>query len=293
MRPTRVAHLDPVFTTATLVEAPREPNFKITLSEVDEAAELQVDQWISLEKKKTSKDAHEEAKIEGMKGDHSLVKKLLSKAEEIREEDVDEKEFFQREASLAAPIPGKLVNLPFPPPQKERKQMEFDPKDLDLTEVAEDVQITQNWPQGIVSYSVSRMKIGFNQPMIAVGSVDDVAEQHANLGITIEPEAKGEWRYTCFVPKGLKSALGGELKEEKKWTFKTPTLRADKIHFAPARYLDPILYAVFNQDVRKEVIYEKSLVDAGELKLIPIQPDKGHSPVYNPAERSLEKKILK
>mmetsp|Transcript_13894 Transcript_13894/g.26333 ORF Transcript_13894/g.26333 Transcript_13894/m.26333 type:complete len:231 (-) Transcript_13894:16-708(-) len=212
-----------------ITDDPSKSRFQLNLSEVDEMAVLKVDEWVLLDEKSGKEQkAPDEPKVEGMEGDAEIVKKLLAKATPIEAKADDEKDFFKREKSIKPPIPGEIVNVPFPGKPSDRKQVEFDPKDINVEEVCNDVNVTRFSPSGDVHYPATRLKIAFDQPMVSVGTVDDVAAEFKNMGIKIEPPVKGEWRwsgtklcqfmadhrfrysteYKITVPKGLKSALG-------------------------------------------------------------------------------------
>eukprot|EP00466_Bigelowiella_natans_P005341 jgi/Bigna1/75662/fgenesh1_pg.36_\ len=271
----------------------QESRFQLNLGEVDEMAVLAVDEWIQIDDKKDDKAPKEETKVEGISGGSDLIKKLLNKAAPIKAEAEDEKEFFKREMSIKPPLPGKITNVPFPGKQEERKQLSFDPKDINVEEVAENLNVTRYFPEGEVGYSCSRLKIAFDQPMVSVGTVTDVAAQFAKMGINISPEAKGNWQwsgtklcqfmaqhrfrysteYKVTIPKGLKSALGGVLEEEKSFVFKTPTLSFSSFSSFPHMDLSPVLCCTFNQDVRKEELCKALKVVGTSATPIFLTPD--------------------
>ena len=148
-----------------------------------------------------------------------------------------------------------------------------------------------------MSYPVSRLKIAFDQPMVSVGTVDDVADEFAKTGIKIQPEAKGDWRwsgtklcqfmaehrfrysseYKVTVPKGLKSALGGSLENDASFSFSTPLVQISSFSAFPRLCLDPVVCVTFNQDVKKDVIYK-------QMNLMSRSGDKAKMEVIDPSD---------
>ncbi|GAB5357599.1 hypothetical protein AAMO2058_000388100 [Amorphochlora amoebiformis] len=263
-----------------------ETRFQLTLTEADEMAVLKVDEWVEIKDKKEGEE--KSPKVDRIPGEDELVKKLLSKAAPIEAKDDDVKEFFKREKSIKPPIPGKIVNVAFPGKPEERKEVEFDPKDLNLDEVADAVEVTRVAPEGNVHYPISRIKIGFNQAMVSVGTVDDVASEFKDMGIKISPTVEGAWRwsgtklcqfmcktrcrysttYKVSVPTGLKSAIGGSLEKDKSFQFTTPTVKIGHLSDFPSQDIKPVITVTFNQDIKKEVLYKSMKVTGNKAPKI-------------------------
>ena len=120
------------------------------------------------------------------------------------------------------------------------------------------------------------LSITFNQPMVPVGTVDQLAA--ADVPVTITPAVEGRWQwigtstlrfdaadrdrlpmatdYTITVPAGTRSASGAELAEAVEVAFSTPPaevrgLAGDDRQDLP---LQPVLVATFDQDVDAEAV---------------------------------------
>ena len=114
-------------------------------------------------------------------------------------EHTDEQEFFKREATIKAPKTSKVIEIPFPPPAVDRKE------DLDIDiEQLKQLAKQEAGPLVIERFSpnqtesnhpLANVTITFNQPMIAVSSLDEKMNIE-DLGISLTPKLEGRWRWT-------------------------------------------------------------------------------------------------
>jgi len=302
----------------TIISDPSAPKnaesgrFGLTLAEVDEMAVLKVDEWLEIKDDK-KKEEPSPPKVTHVSGDEDLVEKLLSKAADIETEEGDEKDFFKREKTLKPPVPGTITNLPFPGKPEDRKELTFDPKDLNLEEMAEALNVTRFTPEGRVGYPISRLRIAFDQPMVSVSGVDDVKEEFEKMGIKITPEAKGSWRwsgtkllqfhsdarfrystkYEVTVPKGLKSALGGELEAARSFNFETPRVQIVSSSAFPHWERDPVVTITFNQEVDKSVVAKEMNISPAVGQIVIDLEGKSDEEVSSSLQDMLDKGDLK
>ena len=135
------------------------------------------------------------------------------------------------------------------------------------------------------------LSITFNQAMVPVGTVDQLAA--ADVPVTITPAVEGRWQwigtstlrfdaagrdrlpmatdYTITVPAGTRSVSGAELAEAVEVAFSTPPaevqgLTGDGRQDLP---LQPVLVATFDQDVDAEAVLARVTVTAdGEARAV-------------------------
>jgi hypothetical protein len=164
------------------------------------------------------------------------------------------------------------VPVPFPPPAVPRAEEKMDAKALEALGQTEagaiTIERTVPMQGSLLTVPLSAATITFNQPMIAVAALEEVKAEHAGLGITITPEAKGDWRwtgtqtlqyvaehrfrfateYSLKVPRALTSAIGGELKDAFELKFKTtPVVVRNSLPQGTTQTLRPRVFVMFNQ----------------------------------------------
>merc|ERR1712232_443562 len=120
------------------------------------------------------------------------VKKLLSRAEDIKQEQKDVKEFLMREKSIKAPKTGERNKVPFPPPETDKPPETLDPKKLEelAKQEVDDLKIERYSPTGELN-AVPALSITFNQPMIALSSISDIEQM--DIPAKLEPSVSGKW----------------------------------------------------------------------------------------------------
>ncbi|CAF2761726.1 unnamed protein product [Rotaria sp. Silwood2] len=193
---------------------------------------------------------------------------------ELIAESADEQEFFKREVTMKAPKTSKIIQTPFPPPPSGRTE------DLDIDiEQLKQIAKQEAGPLIIERYSPSERQIDyvlstitltFNQPMIAVSSLDEQTNAE-DLGISLTPIIDGRWRwtgtktlqfeakhrlpystnYTLTVNKEhCVSAIGGNLVDA--FFFEFSTTAPKVLQFLPygtVSTLKPKCFLLFNQKI--------------------------------------------
>ncbi len=175
--------------------------------------------------------------------------------------------------SLLPPLVGDTVAVPFPP-------LTTEPPDPATTATGP-LRVLRVQPEGEVGVAPF-LTVTFDQAMVPVGTVDDLAA--ADVPVRLEPEIEGRWRwigtrtlrfevepgadatgtpdrlpaatgYEVVVPAGTRSATGGELAEPYTWTFATPAPQvASFTDLSQPLGLTPVLVAVFDQQVDPEAV---------------------------------------
>jgi hypothetical protein len=114
-------------------------------------------------------------------------------------EQADEQEFFKRDASIKAPKTSKMIETPFPPDVSARQE-DFD---MDVEQLQQRAKqeagplIIERYSPGKnkIHYPLSTVTLTYNQPMIAVSSLDEQIHTE-DIGISLTPEKEGRWRWT-------------------------------------------------------------------------------------------------
>ncbi|CAF0948791.1 unnamed protein product [Didymodactylos carnosus] len=195
----------------------------------------------------------------------------------------EEHKFFKREATIEVPKTGEVIQTPFPPIPPDRKE-ELDIDIEQLKQVAGPLSIERYSPnEQEINYVLSTITITFNQPMIAVSSLNEVMNIE-DLDIALTPKVEGQWRWigtkTCQfeakhrLPYSTKyalkvnkehcvSAIGGKLDEGFFFEFATTTPKV--IEFLPngtVSTLKPKCFLLFDQKIHiheiLEHLYEKT-----------------------------------
>jgi len=198
---------------------------------------------------------------------------LLSRARPIKNDAADQQAFAMRPKSQPPPRTGNVVKGSFPPPASTL----LPPT---TTNEGKDLKVLRYMPEGEVALA-PELSVTFNQPMVAVASQDDAAKTKP---ITLSPEPAGRWRwigsrtilfdpevrfpqsttYQVSVPKGTKSATGGVLADDVKFTFETPTptIVSSYPSYGPQK-LDVPMFVLFDQKIDAAKVFEKLSVSHG------------------------------
>jgi hypothetical protein len=128
------------------------------------------------------------------------LQQLFNRASsELIEESTDKQEFFKRKATIKAPKTSKVIETPFPSPAEHRKEdLDIDVEQLKqlAKQEAGPLIIERYSPnESQIDYPLANVTITFNQPMIAVSSLDDKMNIE-DLGISLTPTLEGRWRWT-------------------------------------------------------------------------------------------------
>jgi hypothetical protein len=185
----------------------------------------------------------------------------------------DQQAFALRPGSLPAPRPGQTVALPFPPPTAA----------LTPTTGTEGgpLEVLRFQPEGDVPLA-PYLSVTFNQPMVALTSIADLAANAVPVKLSPMPAGKWRWvgtktlmfepsarfpmatKYTVEIPAGTKSATGGTLAAPVTWTFTTPppTLKTSYPTGGPRRR-DALMFAAFDQRIDPAAVLKTVKVTAG------------------------------
>ncbi|MCL2779001.1 MAG: Ig-like domain-containing protein, partial [Polyangiaceae bacterium] len=192
----------------------------------------------------------------------------------------DAKDFAMRDKSIPAPRAGKTVHEAFPPPQVPRPSVVPARGPLTVERFA---------PEGPIDMA-PHLTVTFSEDMIAVTSIDEIA--NGALPVTLLPQPPGTWRwlgtrtltfdpeakrfpmateYTVMVPAGTKAANGEVLEQPVRWTFNTSPPKIDESwpssHSVP---LDPVIFLSFNQGIDR-ITMLRNIELRSESGVVPIR----------------------
>lgn len=196
-----------------------------------------------------------------------------------------EQEFRLAQQPIPPPTSAEIIAEDFPPAEQSTTPEPVEPGPL---------QVLRYSPEGEIDLAPF-ISVTFNQPMVALGTLNELAAQQ--VPVSVEPEIPGTWRWlgartltfqaesdlvdrlpkaTTFrlkIPAGTKSATGGTLAQDVTWSFTTP---APKITFNyPAGMTqprDPLFFIAFDQRIDPAAVLKTITVSASNksyaLKLI-------------------------
>lgn len=189
--------------------------------------------------------------------------------------------FALREASVPRPRPGRIVEVPFPPPPDSHDS----PQRPAGPPTALDVVRFQ--PEGEVDIAPG-VSITFSAPMIALDGVD-AASAIADPPAHLDPQPPGEWRwmdprtlvftpqgermpmataYRVEIPAGTRSTAGATLGRDVTFGFTTPPPRLVAHHPAGHHVRpDSILLLVFDQPVDAAAVLALTSVAADQQQI--------------------------
>ena len=185
---------------------------------------------------------------------------LLDRAAPITADPADKTDFALRPGSKPAPRTGNVIKTTFPAPPSSL----LPPAS---SQQGQALEVLRYMPEGEVPLA-PELSVTFSQPMIAVTSQTDAA---AFTPVKLTPQPEGQWRwigtrtilfdptvrfpqattYTVEIPKGTKSAIGGVLAKDTKFTFETPAPAMVNRYPAahPAQRLDAPMFVLFDQKI--------------------------------------------
>ncbi len=204
------------------------------------------------------------------------IEPILSRLPELTPEPDQQVEFNLPQEVLPPPRPGNTVTESFPPLDTGPTPGSVDTGPLQVLRFA---------PEGEVPIA-PRISITFNQPMVPVGTLGDLAA--LDVPVQVEPSLPGTWRwlgtktltfeydsklidrlpkateYRVTVPAGTKSVTGGALAESVAWTFKTPPPKVVSTYPDDSpQPVDPLLFIAFDQRIEPEAVLKVIRVSAG------------------------------
>ena len=178
---------------------------------------------------------------------------------------------------IPPPRPGTTVEEAFPPAAQAPGAEVVEEGPLEVLRFA---------PEGEIPVAPF-INLTFNQPMVALGTLSDLAE--ADVPVRIEPDLPGTWRwlgtrtlnfqydsalidrlpkatvYRVTVPAGTTSAVGGRLAETVEWSFTTPP---PKVTFSypgmgEPQSREPLFFIHFDHRIDPAAVLESISVRAG------------------------------
>ena len=199
----------------------------------------------------------------------------------------DVQQFTFPSAPLPPPRPGQTINLPFPPPTTAPPPVV----------AASAVEVLRYAPEGDVPLAPN-LSVTFNQPMVALTGLSDLAAQDVPVKLSPQPTGKWRWvgtktlafepesteatgtarfpmatKYTVEIPAGTIAVGGGKLAKTVTWTFTTPPpqIRASYPNDGP-HPLAPVMFVAFDQGVDPAEVLKKVEVKAkAEQKTIAVR----------------------
>ncbi len=208
--------------------------------------------------------------------DREGLQQLLRRLPPLEVPAEDLQEYALPEETLPPPRPGQEVDLPFPPPE---------PRAAPPSEVTGPLEVVRYAPEGDVPLAPN-VSVTFNQPMVPLGTYGQVASQE--VPVRLSPQVPGRWRwigtrtvlfepegnsgdrlpmateYAVTIPPGIRSALGSELAEAVRWSFRTPPPTLERSHPTGGPYeLEPLIFAAFDQRIDPQDVLPFVDVSAG------------------------------
>lgn len=189
---------------------------------------------------------------------------LLDRMPPLETDAADQQEFRLPPDLVPPPSPETRIDATFPPTATAPVAPEVQGGNLEVLRYA---------PEGEIRMAPF-LQVTFNQPMIALGTLEQVAA--ADVPVTITPQLPGVWKwlgtktltfeyqgatgdpavdrfpmataYTVEIPEGTTSATGGVLQQAVRWNFSTPapTVRVSHPSYGP-QPRDPLFFVGFDQ----------------------------------------------
>ncbi len=190
--------------------------------------------------------------------------------------EADQAEFKYPVELLPPPRPGTTIKDSFPPDELAPTPGAVAAGPLEVLRYA---------PEGEISIAPF-VSVTFNQPMVALGTLEDLASQ--TVPVRVNPEMPGTWRwigtktltfeydsdlidrlpkateYTLTIPAGTKSITGGTLAQAVEWKFTTPAPIAVTIYPRDIpQPLQPLIFIAFDQRIEPQAVLETVQLYAG------------------------------
>ncbi len=212
------------------------------------------------------------ARLEGTPLDDDAVAAILDRLPPLDADAAAVTEFNWPAETITRPR-GEQTDVPFPA-DGDVERPPATPETLEVLRVQ---------PAGDVGLAPF-LSITFNQAMVPVGTIDQLAA--AEVPVTISPAVEGRWQwigtstlrfdaagrdrlpmatgYTITVPAGTRSASGAELAEAVEVAFSTPPAEVQGLTGKGRKDLplQPVLVATFDQDVDAEAVLARVSVTA-------------------------------
>lgn len=210
-----------------------------------------------------------ETTVDGVALDPADTALLLGRLPDLAADEADQVEFLRPPETRPRPRPGTTLDQAFPPPAPPPQPEVDDPGPL---------EVLRYQPEGPVDLAPF-ISITFNQPMVALGTLDQI--EGADVPITITPEMPGRWlwlgtrtvrfeyepgaidripaatNFVVEVPADTTSLTGGDLDEALRFEFSTPTPQVRRVSpMNEALSTTPIFFIEFDQRVDPGAVLE-------------------------------------
>ncbi len=185
----------------------------------------------------------------------------------------------------------RLPEQILPPPLTGETIPETFPSSVDLTKpqpvFGEELEVLRYAPDGAVAIAPF-ISVTFNQPMIALNTLEALAEEAVPVQVT--PLIPGSWRwlgtrtlnflsdsdlydrlpmateYLVTIPAGVQSAVGKALQETVQFRFSTPPpVMEDYYPSYGPQPLEPLFFISFDQRIDQSAVIDHIQVTAGNL----------------------------
>ncbi len=216
------------------------------------------------------------AVVAGQPLDRDEVAAVLDRLPEWDTPDDDQQDFNRPAETLRPPRNGDTIEAPFPA-QDDDPPPPVPPGPL---------EVLRYQPEGDVDLAPF-ISVTFNQPMVELGTVDQV--EAADVPVTVTPDLPGRWEwigtktlrfehqsdlidrlpmatsYVVDIPAGTNSTTGGQLADAVRFEFSTPTVQLRS--FQPegdSLPLEPVFVASFDQRIDPAAMLSAITVEAGD-----------------------------
>lgn len=222
------------------------------------------------------------------------IDQIVARLPGLASGETDQVEFKLAQDPIPPPRPGETISQPFPPLESAAQP--------DLGEAGA-LKVLRFAPQGEIDIAPF-ISITFNQPMVPLGTLGDLAAQ--DVPLQIEPALNGTWRwlgtrtltfetdselidrlpkatiYQVLLPAGTKSATGGVLEQDVAWSFSTPPIKlVDSYPQGEGQARQPTFYMAFDQRIDPAAVLASVQVKAAG-KLVTVK-------LISPSELEQEK----
>ncbi len=204
------------------------------------------------------------------------IQQILQRLPGLVIEAEDQGDFRLAGDPIPPPRTGDTVEEPFPPAAGVTTPGDVETGPLEVLRFA---------PEGEIPIAPF-VNITFNQPMVPVGTLEDLALE--KVPVRLEPNLPGTWRwlgtktltfqydsdlidrlpkateYHVTIPAGTRSAVGGELAESVAWTFSLPPAKLTSTYpYDVPQPLEPLFFIAFDQRINTSAVLETIQVTAG------------------------------
>lgn len=201
---------------------------------------------------------------------------ILARLPDLIRDAADEQDFRLPEDVIPPPLTGETVEEIFPPPLSSGALQPVEPGPLEVLRYS---------PEGEIPIAPF-VNVTFNQPMVAIGTLQQLAE--ADVPVQLNPAIPGTWRwlgtktlnfqadsalidrlpmateYTVTIPAGIQSATGATLAETITFNFTTPTVTLENYYPSHSpQPLEPLIFVSFNQRIDQKAVFETIKMNAG------------------------------